>query len=121
MSYMLLVLQTPFINSTLTPDQGRHRYKIMKDYAKDLAERGILTAGEALGSETKSARLGKGTGSQTVLDGPFIEAKEIIGGFFMLNVPTREEAIEIAKACPATQWATMEVREVGPCWDEFRS
>jgi hypothetical protein len=121
MAYMLLVLQTPYINSTLTAEEGRHRYKIMKDYAKDLAERGILTAGEALGSETKSARLGKGTGSQSVLDGPFIEAKEIIGGFFMLNVPTREEAIEIAKACPATQWATMEVREVGPCWDEFRS
>lgn len=121
MAYMLLVLQTPNINSTLTADEGRHRYAIMKDYAKGLAERGILTAGEALGSETKSARLGKGTGGQTVLDGPFIEAKEIIGGFFMLDVPTREEAIEIAKACPAREWATLEVREVGPCWEEFRS
>src|SRR5215213_7677229 len=115
MSYMLLVLQTPFINSTLTPEEGRHRYKIMKDYAQDLAEKGILMGAEALGSERQSARLGKGTGSATVLDGPFIEAKEIIVGFFMLDVPTREGAIEFAKACPAGAWATVEVREVGPC------
>jgi hypothetical protein len=39
----------------------------------------------------------------------------------MLDVPTREQAIELAKACPAIAWATVEVREVGPCWDEFRS
>ena len=121
MSYMLLVLQTPFINGTLTPEEGRHRYKIMKEYAQDLAEKGILMGAEALGSERKSARLGKGTGSQSVLDGPFLEAKEIVGGFFMLDVPTREQAIELAKACPAIAWATVEVREVGPCWDEFRS
>jgi hypothetical protein len=120
MSYMLLVLQTPFINSTLTPEEGRNRYKIMKEYAQDLAEKGILMGGEALGSEKKAARLGKGTGSESVLDGPFIEAKEIVGGFFMLDVPTRE-AIGLAKACPAIAWATVEVREVGPCWDEFRS
>jgi hypothetical protein len=121
MSYMLLVLQTPFINSTLTPEEGRHRYKIMKEYAQDLAEKGVLMGAEALGSERQSARLGKGTGGESVLDGPFIEAKEIVGGFFMLDVPTREEAIEFAKACPAVAWATVEVREVGPCWDEFRN
>jgi hypothetical protein len=118
---MLLVLQTPYINSTLTPEEGRHRYKIMKDYAAELAGSGVLMAGEALGSETKSARLGKGTGGESVLDGPFTEAKEILGGFFMLDVASREAAIEIAKRCPATAWATVEIREVGPCWDEFRS
>jgi hypothetical protein len=118
---MLLVLQQPDINATITAEEGKRRYGLMMGYAEDLAKRGVLTAAEALGSERKSARLGKGTGSASVLDGPFIEAKEIIGGFFMLNVPTREEAIEIAQACPALNWATVEVREVGPCWDEFRS
>jgi hypothetical protein len=119
MAYMLLVLQPPNINATLTSEEGRRRYDVMMAYAKDLAERGILTAAEALGSEKSSARFGRGVGSTGVVDGPFIEAKEIVGGFFMLNVPTRAEAIEIAKACPAVEWGTMEVREVGPCWDEF--
>ena len=121
MSYMLLVFQTPNVNATLTAEEGRRRYDVMMEYADGLARSGVLTAGEALGSEAKSARLGKGTGGSAVLDGPFIEAKEIIGGFFMLDVPTREEAIEIAKSCPAASWGTLEVREVGPCWDEFQS
>jgi hypothetical protein len=73
MSYMLLVLQQPYINSTLTPEEGRHRYKIMKEYAEGLAGKGVLMGAEALGSERQSARLGKGTGGESVLDGPFIE------------------------------------------------
>jgi len=51
-----------------------------------------------------------------VLDGPFAEAKEMIGGFFLLNCDTREEAVAIAAACPAAAWATVEVREVAPCY-----
>ncbi len=117
---MLLVFQTPNVNATLTAEEGRRRYDVMMEYADGLARRGVLTAGEALGSEARSARLGKGTGSSTVIDGPFIEAKEIIGGFLMLNVATRDETIDIAKTCPAVEWGTLEIREVGLCWDEFR-
>jgi len=49
------------------------------------------------------------------VDGPFVEAKELIGGFFHLAVATREDALAIARECPAAQYATVEVREVGPC------
>jgi hypothetical protein len=52
-----------------------------------------------------------------VLDGPFTEAKELIGGFFLLDCDTREQALAFANACPAAEWATIEVRETGPCYE----
>jgi hypothetical protein len=51
-----------------------------------------------------------------VLDGPFAEAKEMVGGFFLLNVPTKEDALAWAARCPAADWAAVEVRETGPCF-----
>ena len=54
--------------------------------------------------------------SRTIIDGPFAEAKEMVGGFFLVDVPTREEAVAIARECPAAEWATVEVRETGPCY-----
>jgi hypothetical protein len=51
------------------------------------------------------------------IDGPFAEAKEIVGGFFLLD-RSREDAIRCASECPAAGYATIEVREVGPCWEK---
>jgi hypothetical protein len=51
-----------------------------------------------------------------VLDGPFAEAKEMVGGFFLVDVPTREEAVALARECPAAEWAEIEVRALGPCY-----
>jgi hypothetical protein len=52
----------------------------------------------------------------TVVDGPFSEAKEMVGGILLLTCETRDEAIGIARDCPAARWATVEVREMGPCF-----
>ena len=62
-------------------------------------------------------RLQKHDGSSRVLDGPFTESKELIGGFFLLDCGTREQALAIAQHCPAAEWATIEVREIGPCYE----
>jgi hypothetical protein len=51
-----------------------------------------------------------------VIDGPFAEAKEMVGGFFLVDCETREEAVAIAAQCPAAQWCTVEVRALGPCY-----
>ena len=56
-----------------------------------------------------------------MLDGPFAEAKEMIGGFFLLQNVGREEAIAIAQGCPASQWCTVEVRPLAPCFDESQA
>jgi hypothetical protein len=116
MSYMLLVLQKP--GEVVQGAEGRDRYDRMMGFAKDLAARGVLVSGESLGSDLTAVRVQKRGGSASVVDGPFAEAKEIVGGFFLLNCPTKAEAVAIAHACPATEWATVEVRELGPCWNE---
>ena len=116
MSYMLLVLQAP--GEVVQGEEGRLRYERMMGFAQDLAARGLLVSGESLGSDLTAVRVRKRSGKATAVDGPFAEAKEIVGGFFLLNCPTKAEAVAIARECPAAEWATVEVRELGPCWDE---
>jgi hypothetical protein len=87
----------------------------MLDYSADLRARGLLIASDSL--KSSAVRLQKHNGSSRVLDGPFTEAKELIGGFFLLDCDTREQALAFAHACPAAEWATIEVRETGPCYD----
>jgi hypothetical protein len=61
-------------------------------------------------------RVAQRDGKALRIDGPFAESKELIGGFFLLDCDDREQAIAIAAQCPAAQWATVEVRELGPCY-----
>jgi hypothetical protein len=71
---------------------------------------------QSLAADRNGARVRLQGSKSTVIDGPFAEAKEMIGGFFLLTCDTREEAIAIACECPAAAWATVEVRELGPCF-----
>ena len=59
---------------------------------------------------------GDGQTAPVRTDGPFAEVKEMIGGFFLVDCATRDEALAIARRCPAAQWASVEVRETGPCF-----
>ena len=86
----------------------------MLRFADDLKERGLLLAAQSL--KTEAARLQVREGRRALVDGPFAEAKEMVGGYFLLDCATRDEAIAIAAECPAAQWATVEVREFGPCF-----
>jgi hypothetical protein len=87
----------------------------MLRYTDTLKARGVLLATNSLKSE--GARLTVRGGKRTVVDGPFSEAKELVGGFFLLDVKTRAEALAFAGECPAAEWATVEVRETGPCYE----
>jgi hypothetical protein len=88
----------------------------MVKFAGTLKSRGVLRAVESLASLDRASRLEVRSGKPKVIDGPFAEAKEMVGGFFLIDVPTREEALAIARECPAAEWATVEVRETGPCY-----
>jgi hypothetical protein len=115
LSYMLLILEPPQQRATRTPEQGRAVYAQMIEFAQDLKTRGLLVAGESLTSQRDAVRVSRQASKTQLLDGPFSEAKEMVGGFFLLNVKTREEAIAIASRCPAAEWCTIEVRLLGPC------
>jgi hypothetical protein len=87
----------------------------MGKYNEELVKAGVLLAADGLQSSAKGARV-KFTGDKrTVVDGPFAETKELIAGFWMIQVKSKEEAIEWAKRCPnphGTGEAEIEVRQV---------
>ena len=116
MAYMLLVVEKVGDREVRSESEGRTLYDRMLRFSEDLEQRGLLTLGQSLKTDAAGARVTTRGEKSTVRDGPFAEAKEMIGGFFLLTCDTREQAIEIARECPAAEWATIEVRELGPCF-----
>jgi hypothetical protein len=116
MSFILLVVEEPGDRQKVSAAEGHARYDSMVEFAKELGPR--LRAVESLLTDASAVRVSKRPGRPATLDGPFAEAKEMVGGFFLLDVKDRDEALAIARKCPAVEWATIEVREVGPCWTE---
>ena len=121
MSYMLLIIEPEGQRATRTEAEGREAYAAMQGFGQAIAAKGQLKAVESLASLAHAVRVTHASGQPQVLDGPFAEAKEMIGGFFLLQNVGREEAIAIAQRCPAAQWATVEVRPLAPCFDESRA
>jgi hypothetical protein len=115
MAFALLIIESPEDRQTRTVDEGRPLYERMMRFAESLQARGVLKAVESLKSQADAVRIEVRGGKQLAVDGPFAEAKEMVGGFFLLDVATKDEAVRIARECPAVGWATVEVRETGPC------
>jgi hypothetical protein len=120
MSHMLLIVEPAGQRHTRTEAEGREVYARMQRFGESLRARGKLLAAESLASQDKGVRVHTGGGKPQVVDGPFAEAKEMIGGFFLLDCASLAEAVAIAQECPAAEWATVEVRALGPCYDDSR-
>jgi hypothetical protein len=84
----------------------------MMKYNEDLQKAGVLLALDGLHPPSVGARVSFAGGKPTVTDGPFTEAKEVIGGYWMIQVKSKDEAIEWAKRCPASANEVIEVRQV---------
>jgi len=117
MSYMLLVVEPAGQRQTRTESEGRAAYDSMVRFSEALKSRGLLSMSQSLKTDHQGSRVRVLAGATQVVDGPFAEAKEMIGGIFLLTCKTREQAIAIAGECPAAKWATIEVRELGPCFE----
>ena len=116
MPYLLLIHELVGQRQQRTQAEGEAVYDRMVKFAGSLKSRGVLRGVESLTSLDGASRLQVRSGKAHVVDGPFAEAKEMVGGFFLVDVPTREEAVALARECPAAEWATVEVRETGPCY-----
>jgi len=116
MSYLLLIAEPRGQREARTLEEGQEAYAQMVRWGESLKARGVLLASESLRSDRDGLRVQVRDGKTVVRDGPFAEAKEMIGGFFLLNCGSREEALAIAETCPAAAWATVEVRETAPCY-----
>ena len=117
MSYMLLIHEPVGQRATRSEAEGRAAYAAMVAFGERLAAQGQLKAVESLAGLDGAVRVSHAGGQAQTLDGPFAEAKEMIGGFFLLQNVTREQAIALAHDCPAAQWCTVEVRALAPCFE----
>jgi hypothetical protein len=88
-------------------------------YNEELVEAGVLASAEGLLPSATGARVSYKRGRRTVIDGPFAEAKELVAGYFILDVASKEEAIEWAMKCPVhlavtddEQEAVIEIRQI---------
>jgi len=84
----------------------------MMRFNKELEEAGVLVTLDGLHPPSMGARVSFGDGKPVVTDGPFTESKEVIGGYWMIEVNSREEAIAWATRCPASANEVIEIRQV---------
>ena len=117
MAWMLLMMEPTGQRAGRSPEEGREVYDRMLRWGADLKERGLLLAAESLKPLDTATRVQVRGGKAQFVDGPFAEAKEMLGGFFLLDCKSRAEALELAAQCPAAEWLTVEVRGLGPCYE----
>ena len=98
MKFMILVKATKDSESAVLPDEKL--LAEMGKYNEELVKAGILLAAEGLHPSSKGARVKFSGATRTVTDGPFAETKELVAGFWLWQVKSKEEAIEWVKRCP---------------------
>ena len=110
MRFLMLVYPDRAAESGGVPDAKA--VEEMMQYNEALAKAGVLISLDGLHPSSKGARVHFPGGKPRVSDGPFTEAKEIVGGFWMLDVKSKEEAVDWAKRVPATNTNFVELRQV---------
>jgi hypothetical protein len=98
MRFMVLVKANEESERGVLPSQ--EMLTAMGQYNEELVKAGVLLAGEGLQASSKGARVKFSGDKRTVIDGPFTETKELIAGYWLFQVKSKEEAIEWVKRCP---------------------
>ena len=112
MRFMMLMI--PLGYETAPPDVQLDpaRVKAMMKFNEALQKAGVLITLDGLHPPSMGARVSFASGKPVVTDGPFTESKEVLGGYWMIDVKSREEAIAWAKKCPASENEIIEIRQV---------
>jgi len=108
------MLMIPLGYETAPPDvkHDPERMAAMMRYNEALRDAGVLITLDGLHPPSMGARVSFATGKPVVTDGPFTESKEVLGGYWMIEVASRAEAIEWAKQCPGSENEIIEIRQV---------
>jgi hypothetical protein len=112
MRFMMLMIPKGYERAApgTTPDVKA--IENMRKYNEELQKAGVLLALEGLHPPSMGARVSFAGGKPKVTDGPFAEATEVLGGYWMIQVKSKEEAIQWASRCPASANETIEIRQV---------
>jgi len=112
MRFMLLVIPKGYESAAPDVSPAPDAVEKMTRFNESLQQAGVLLALDGLHPPSSGARVYFDTGAPVVVDGPFAEAKEVLGGYWMLSVKSRAEAIEWARRCPMGKNEIIEVRQV---------
>jgi hypothetical protein len=115
MRFMVMVPADANSEAGKMPDEKT--FADMMKYNEQLVKAGVMLAGDGLHPTSKGARITFAGAKRTVVDGPFTEAKELIAGYWIWQVKTKEEAIEWAKRAPFHDGVTLELRQVHEAGD----
>jgi len=112
MKFMLLMIPKGYETAGPEIDLDPSRVEQMMKYNESLQKAGILLALEGLHPPSAGVRVSFPGGKPKVTDGPFAEAKECVGGYWVIQVRSKEEAVEWARRCPASENEVIEIRQV---------
>ena len=113
MRYALLIVDAETANPSSDPPPADVIEQVMNeynDYTQMLRDRGVYLGGEALQPNPTATTVRVQDGRTITTDGPFIEAKEALGGFYLVEARDLDEAIEFAAACPGAKFGAIEIR-----------
>ncbi|WP_433207492.1 YciI family protein [Dactylosporangium sp. CS-047395] len=112
MKYLLLIHMNPDVWSTLTQADIDEVMAGHDTFIKTITESGELIRTDALGQPAESAVVRVRGGAPAVTDGPYVEAKEFLAGFYFVECATRDRALELAAMIPDAKWNAIEVRPI---------
>jgi len=117
MRFMMLMIPKGYESAPPGTMPSADAVAAMMKYNESLQKAGVLLALDGLHPPSMGARVTFAGGKPKVTDGPFAEAKEVLGGYWMIQVKSKEEAIEWASRCPAADNEMIEVRQVAEMED----
>lgn len=112
MRFMMLMIPKGYETAGPELDLPVDRVEAMMKYNDALQKAGVLLALDGLHPPSTGARVSFADGKPTITDGPFAETKEVVGGYWMIQVKSRAEAIEWATRCPGADNEVIEIRQV---------
>jgi hypothetical protein len=112
-TYLLFLHEDPSVFERVSPDEMQAIIQKYSSWKQRMLEGGLLTGGEKLQDGTGRV-LRQSDGRASVIDGPYTESKEVIGGFFQIQADNYEQAVQAASDCPHLEYGTIEIREVEP-------
>jgi hypothetical protein len=112
MRFMMLMIPKGYENAEPGAMPDAERVAAMMKYNESLQKAGVLLALDGLHPPSMGARVSFAGGKAKVTDGPFAEAKEVVGGYWMIQVRSKEEAVEWASRCPGSENEAIEIRQV---------
>jgi hypothetical protein len=112
MRFMMLMIPKGYENAAPGTMPDAKAVAAMMKYNKTLQDAGVLLSLEGLHPPSAGARVTFSGGKPTIIDGPSIQAQEVLGGYWMIQVKSKEEAIDWASRCPASDNEIIEIRRV---------